>query len=239
MAMVIMTTWSFTGKIDMGPLRGEGPEVRLFMNDTTFKPGGTTNENPTLLAIVNDKNGINTTGNGIGHDIVATLDEKGNTYTLNNYYEAQRDSYQSGRISYPLSNLSEGQHTISLKVWDIYNNSTTATLDFKVVSADKFVIEDLMNYPNPFSGSTSFVFDHNQAGQVLNVYIWIYSLDGKLVRNLNAQVNSESYQSEPIVWDGTNEGGGKIGPGMYMYKVVVQNENGATSEQSSKMIYLQ
>lgn len=227
------------GYDETAPDDNNGPEVQLFMNDTTFQPGGTTNESPVLLAIVHDDNGINTTGNGIGHDVVATLDDSGNTYTLNNYYEAQRDSYKSGRITYPLSHLSEGPHTISLKVWDIYNNSTTATLNFTVVSSGNFVIENLINYPNPFSGNTSFVFDHNQAGQTLNVNIRVYSLDGKIVRNLNAQVSSESYQSEPIVWDATNEGGSKISPGMYMYKVVVQNENGSTSSESSKMIYLQ
>ncbi|HEY9113708.1 MAG TPA: type IX secretion system sortase PorU [Bacteroidales bacterium] len=221
------------------PTDNEGPEVILYMNDTTFQPGGTTNESPVLLAIVNDESGINTTGNGIGHDIIATLDEQGNSYTLNNYYEAQRDSYKSGRISYPLSKLSEGPHTISLKVWDIYNNSTTATLNFTVVTAENFVIENLVNYPNPFSNETSFVFDHNQAGQTMQVNIRIYSLDGKLVRNLNAQISSESYQSEPITWNATNEGGSKISPGMYMYKVVVQNESGASSVESSKMIYLQ
>jgi len=227
------------GYDETAPVDNNGPEVQLFMNDTTFQPGGTTNESPVLLAIVHDDNGINTTGNGIGHDVVATLDDEGSTYNLNNYYEAQRDSYKSGRIAYPLSHLSEGPHTISLKVWDIYNNSTTATLNFTVVSSGNFVVENLINYPNPFSGSTSFVFDHNQAGQTLNVNIRVYSLDGKLIRNLNAQVSSESYQSEPIVWDATNEGGSKISPGMYMYKVVVQNENGSTSSESSKLIYLQ
>lgn len=221
------------------PSDNEGPEVQLYMNDTTFMPGGTTDDNPVLLALVSDESGINTTGNGIGHDIIATIEDLSTSYELNNYYEAQRDSYQSGRISYPLNKLSEGEHTISLKVWDIYNNSTTATLKFTVVSASKFIVENLLNYPNPFSGSTTFVFDHNQAGQVLNVNIRVFSLDGRLVRNLNAQVSSESYQSEPIIWDATNEGGSKISPGIYMYQVLVQNETGATSQQTSKMIYVQ
>jgi hypothetical protein len=221
------------------PSDNEGPEVILFMNDTTFEPGGTTNQNPEFLAIVSDESGINTTGNGIGHDIVAAIEDMGTSYNLNNYYEAQRDSYKSGRIRYALSKLIEGEHTISLKVWDIYNNSTTASLTFTVVSADNLIVENLINYPNPFSGSTSFVFDHNQAGQVLQVKIRIYSLDGRLVRNLNAQVSSESYQSEPVVWDATTEGGSKISSGMYMFQVVVQNENGSSSQQSSKMIYLQ
>ena len=45
------------------------------MNDESFIMGGITDENPSLYAKVYDENGINTVGNGIGHDILAVLDE--------------------------------------------------------------------------------------------------------------------------------------------------------------------
>ncbi len=48
----------------------EGPEIRLFMNDTLFRNGGITDNNPRMLAIIEDKGGINTTGAGIGHDLI-------------------------------------------------------------------------------------------------------------------------------------------------------------------------
>lgn len=47
-----------------------GPQIKLYLNDTTFKNGGITSENPILLAQLFDTSGINATGNGIGHDIV-------------------------------------------------------------------------------------------------------------------------------------------------------------------------
>jgi flagellar hook assembly protein FlgD len=108
-----------------------------------------------------------------------------------------------------------------------------------VVSAENFVIENLINYPNPFIDQTSFVFDHNQAGQNMNITLQIYSLDGKLVRKLNAQINSEGYQSTPITWNGTNEGGSKISRGMYLYRLVAQTENGSSAEESAKLIFVQ
>ncbi len=44
------------------------------MNDSFFVSGGITDADPSLLVIARDNFGINTTGNGIGHDLTATLD---------------------------------------------------------------------------------------------------------------------------------------------------------------------
>ena len=50
-----------------------GPIINLYMNDENFVSGGITNEEPTLLALLEDENGINT-ASGIGHDIIAIID---------------------------------------------------------------------------------------------------------------------------------------------------------------------
>lgn len=217
----------------------EGPEIVLFMNDTTFLSGGTTDENPVMLARVADENGINTTGNGIGHDIMATLDsDDAQSHVLNQYYEADIDSYNSGKITYPFRNLGDGEHVLSLKVWDIYNNSSIAYLNFIVVSGQNLVVENLLNYPNPFVSNTNFVFDHNQAGKELDVKIQVFSTNGELVKTIETRVTSENYKSEPIPWDGSTDSGGKIGGGFYVYRMVVKNPEGSTGEEHSKLVYL-
>ncbi|MRR20677.1 type IX secretion system sortase PorU, partial [bacterium] len=53
----------------------EGPQIRLFMNDTLFNDGGVTDASPVLLALLRDRSGINATGTGIGHDIIAWIDD--------------------------------------------------------------------------------------------------------------------------------------------------------------------
>mgnify|MGYP001823052422 CR=1 FL=1 len=217
----------------------KGPEITLYMNDTTFVPGGKTDQNPDLLAFVFDESGINTTGNGIGHDIVATIDDDYNqSYNLNSYYEANMDSFQSGTINYPFTNLSDGSHVLSLRVWDIYNNSSTAYLNFLVISQNEMVIENLLNYPNPFINETSFVFDHNQSGQDLDVKIIIYSTNGKKVKTIETVINPEGYQSTPIKWDGRDDNGANIGKGFYIYRVIVKNESGVTGQDTSKLVFL-
>ena len=121
-------------------------QISLFMNDTLFVNGGITDPNPILLAHIFDVSGINTVGNGIGHDITAVLDgNTANPYVLNDFYEAQKDDFTKGVISFPLYNLSAGEHSITLKVWDVFNNSSEATINFVVAASDRMVIVGFFN----------------------------------------------------------------------------------------------
>lgn len=214
-----------------------GPEVKLYMNDTLFLSGGITDESPNMLAFVRDSSGINTVGSGIGHDIVAILD--GNTekpIILNDFYESDIDSYTSGTISYPFHNLTEGLHTLSIKVWDVFNNSGEAFLEFRVIKSEKFIMSELNNYPNPFSGSTSFVFSHNQAEGKLDINLRIYNLSGQVVKTIETSIIPAGYRSEPINWDGRGDSGFALSNGLYIYRMQVRNEAGQTAIKSGKLI---
>jgi len=217
----------------------QGPDITLYMNDTTFIPGDITDQNPDLLAFVFDESGINTTGNGIGHDIVAKIDDDPNmSFILNDYYEADVDSYQSGVVNYPFSNLEDGPHVLSLRVWDIYNNSSTAYLEFVVMSQNELIVENLLNYPNPFISETNFVFDHNQSGQDLDIKIQIFALDGRIVNTIETRITPEGYKSTPIKWTGLNNNGSKIAKGFYIYRAIVSKQDGTTGQDTSKLIFL-
>ena len=219
----------------------DGPKVRLFMNDTNFVFGGITDENPKLLAFVFDEHGINTVGNGIGHDIVATLDENStNPIVLNEFYESALDDYQRGKILYPFNKLSVGKHTLSLKVWDVYNNSSTARTEFIVADGVKMALDHLLNAPNPFTNTTSFIFEHNQSCEIMNVQIEIYNNMGQLVKVIDAVVNSTGYRVGPgqLTWNGTNNNGDKLSSGVYIYRVKAQNSDGDWIENTNKLVFM-
>ena len=211
----------------------------IIMNDTTFTFGGITDENPILLAFVKDSSGINTTGNGIGHDIVAVYD--GNTeksVVLNDYYESDLDSYQSGTIKYPFYNLLKGRHSLTLKVWDVYNNSAEAYTEFVVFSSGDVILENLQNYPNPFIDHTNFIFQHNQPGETLQAEIQIFNISGQLVKTINQEIFSDGYNAGPITWNGSSDYGDRIGRGLYVYKIRITNSLGKSFEKTSKLIVL-
>ncbi|MFH0866141.1 MAG: type IX secretion system sortase PorU, partial [Bacteroidota bacterium] len=216
-----------------------GPEIRLYLNDSDFVSGGMTSENPLLLSIVKDTNGINTVGNGIGHDIVAVLDgNTSNSIVLNDYYEADLNSYQKGTIRYPLEELSDGIHTLSLKVWDIYNNSSETSIDFFVSQSAELALYHVLNYPNPFTTHTEFYFEHNQPCCDLDVQIQIFTITGKLVKTIDQNVLTDGFRAEPIAWDGLDEYGDPIARGVYLYRLKIKNTDGSLAEKTEKLVIL-
>jgi len=203
-----------------------GPVVSLFMNDENFVSGGITNQSPTLLVKLEDANGINTSS-GIGHDIIAVLDgDEENPFVLNDFYETELDSFQRGSISFPFSNLEPGLHTLSVRAWDVYNNSSVSQIQFVVFNENEnLVIENVLNYPNPFVNYTEFWFNHNSSTP-LDVLVQVFTVSGKLVRTLRGQTASgttPSSLSRDIVWDGRDDFGDKIGKGVYVYKLTVES----------------
>lgn len=215
-----------------------GPSVRLFMNDTNFRMGGITDENPTLLALVSDLHGINTTGNGIGRDITAILDgDRSHQIVLNDYYQAKLDSYQDGEVRYPFFNLAEGHHNIKIKVWDVYNNSAEGYTEFVVAKSSKLAISHLMNYPNPFSERTKIYFEHNRQGQELFIEVDIYNTSGQRLETLTAHVAEGESNFDGLEWVPLSNGLSNVSQGIYFFRVKVRSGS-ETVEETEKMVFI-
>ncbi len=217
----------------------EPPRVSLYMNNDKFVSGGITDENPSLYAKVFDENGINTVGNGIGHNIEAVLDRNTTaSIILNDFYESDLDTYKSGKLTYPFEKLEEGPHTLSLKIWDVYNNSKKEEIEFVVALNVKLALDHVLNYPNPFTTRTEFSFEHNQICDYLDVQIQIFTISGKLVKTISQRTHSEGYRIDGISWNGRDDYGDNIGRGVYVYKVKVVNEKGDKTEKYEKLVIL-
>ncbi len=202
----------------------EGPNVEVFMNDSTFVFGGTTSPSPTLLVLLSDKNGINVAGTSIGHDLTGVLDNNTqNTLQLNDFYEAALDDHTKGTVRYPLKDLAEGVHQIKVKAWDVFNNSSEGRTEFLVAANAEIALERVLNYPNPFTTNTQFQFSHNLgSGQALDVQVRIFTVSGRLVKTIDASVLSDGNRVSGINWDGKDEYGGDLARGVYLYKISVR-----------------
>ena len=212
-----------------------GPEIQIFLNDESFVSGGITNESPNLIVKLSDNNGINTSS-GVGHDILATVDSDDiNAIILNNYYVADIDDYKNGTVNYQLDNLQPGQHTLKIKAWDVYNNSSISEIDFMVFNEnEKLVLDNVLNYPNPFIDFTEFWFNHNSSS-LLDVKIEIFTISGRLVKTIigNTNFSGDSNFSRDFIWDGRDDFGDKVAKGVYVYKLSVRSE--LTNKQTSKI----
>ena len=217
-----------------------GPELKLFMNDESFIDGGNTNTSPNLIAVLSDISGINTSITAIDHDIIGVLDGDAlNPIVLNDFYETALDDFAKGKVTYRLRNLEVGAHTLKIKAWDTYNNSSEITLNFVVVSDAVLNLENVLNYPNPFVNYTEFWFNHNKPNELLEVQIQIFTVAGKLVKTINQNVQTTGNLSRSIAWNGLDDFGNKIGKGVYVYKMRVNaTETNLVSEKYEKLVIL-
>ncbi|HEY6061975.1 MAG TPA: type IX secretion system sortase PorU [Chitinophagaceae bacterium] len=217
----------------------EGPQIRLFLNDEKFVNGGICNQNPVLIVKLSDSSGINTAGTGIGHDIVATLDNDNRKFfILNDFYQGDLNSYQQGVVRFQMPELPPGTHSIKLKAWDVLNNSNEAILEFIVTNDESPELKHVLNYPNPFTTKTQFWFEHNKPGQPLEVSIQIMTITGRVIKTIHQTITTEGNRSAEIEWDGKDEYGAKPGRGVYLYKLRITTTGQQKKEVIEKLVIL-
>jgi flagellar hook assembly protein FlgD len=92
---------------------------------------------------------------------------------------------------------------------------------FTVIS--KPMISNMLNYPNPFSTSTAFVFTITGSEVPQNMKVQILTVTGKIVREITKEELGHLHIGRNITdfkWDGTDQFGQKLGNGVYLYRFV-------------------
>lgn len=216
----------------------DAPLVRVFMNDSLFKTGGLTGTNSVLYSIISDKSGINVTGSFVGHDLVAILDENVEIpFVLNDYYETAPNTYKVGFVNFPMNGLTDGIHSIRVKAWDVYNNSGEGKTLFEVLNGQIVKVRNIYNYPNPFNNVTHFVFEHNHPNEKLKATINIFNTMGGLMRTIEQEFTPTGSNTAEITWDGTGNGGEKLAPGVYPYRIRIATEKNIEDLGYQKVIF--
>jgi hypothetical protein len=216
----------------------QGPEITLYMNNESFTNGSVLTPNPRLIAYISDESGINTVGTGIGHDIVATIDDDSyNSVVLNDYYQSDLDSYSSGKVIYPYTQLDEGEHTLTLKAWDLFNNSSEATINFVVRKDLGVSITSVIAYPNPFTDDVKVEFEHNLYDTSVDVILDVISADGHVIRTFPQEtLVTSGNKAGPVEWDGLNDSGQKARAGLYLLRIRVYDNYGGKDSETIKVI---
>ncbi len=214
----------------------QGPEIEVWLNDYSFVNGDVTGSHPVLLVNLSDESGINVSGVGIGHDITLVLDgNSASPINLNDYYEAQKNSFTKGTITYQLSNLEEGAHSLQLKAWDNLNNSSVATLDFEVHISGTLKMANTSVYPNPYElGSPlNIYFEHDAPNMLLDVTCRIYSLSGQLIEHYQTQIAAEGTAVKPIEWKPSI-----LQPGLYLLNCEIRTPENQLGKFSKKILVI-
>ena len=211
----------------------QGPSINIFLDSRSFRSGDLVSENPLLIVDLADSSGINSAGSSVGHRLEAWLDGGAKSSDLTDFYKGARDNYQAGSIEYPLSAIPAGQHSLRVRAWDVYNNSSTTEVQFSVATSTTLSLQNVYNIPNPARSSTSFTFQHNQLSP-LDVEIKIYTVSGRLIQTISSPGYPDRFVQIP--WDCRDRDGAKIANGTYLYKVLARTVDGRfTSEALGKM----
>ena len=212
----------------------EGPIIeQIYLNHLGFASKDKVNESPYFVATVSDENGINTVGSGIGHDMTLTVDNDPNqSYVLNSYFESELGSYKRGTARYKLTELAEGKHTLTYRVWDLLNNSTTVSFDFEVVMGLEPEIFSVISYPNPATVTdvVYFKITHDRPETILKATVDVFDLSGRLIWTFNQST------TETIPWNLTSNNGEKLSNGLYLYRISISTIEGRSVSKTNKII---
>ena len=212
------------------------PTVELFIDDTTFRNGGLTNETPTLYARLSDSVGINAAGCGLGHDITAIID--GNPYstvTLNDFYEPDIDDSRRGEVRYTLGKLENGPHTLTVKCWNIFNYSGSATINFVVANDRTAQVGQFTAAPNPAHDHTTLRIEHNLTDQIVSATATLYDIRGRLIRTLDLTPAAGGCVIA-YPWDFTASDGTALPKGVYIARCIITTTSGQTLSQNTKIV---
>lgn len=215
-----------------------GPSIYCYLNSPSFVNGGNVNSTPYFVAQITDANGINSTGNGIGHDLQLIIDgDMAKTYTLNDNFVYDFGTYTSGTTYYQLPELSVGKHTLKFRAWDILNNSSTVSLDFNVVRGLTPKLFNVGVTKNPASTSTTFIINHDRVGTTMDVDIDVFDASGRLLwtHHESGVSTGGAYTS---TWNLCTDSGQQLQTGVYLYRVRVACEGSSQASKANKLVVI-
>ena len=215
-----------------------GPSIYCYLNSPSFVNGGTVNATPYFVALVTDKDGINASGSGIGHDLQLTIDgDMQKTYNLNDHFTFDFGSFIKGSTYYNIPELSEGPHTLTFRAWDVLNNPSTAKLSFNVVKGLQPEIASVSCTNNPATTSTTFIVTHNFMGSQVDLVIDVFDMSGRLLWQ-HSESGVSSSNAYTVSWDLTVDGGARLQTGVYLYRVRLSSDGGSQATKAKKLVVI-
>lgn len=130
------------------------------------------------------------------------------------------------KIEYPATFVEDGIYELIVQATDKSNNSSGDIdyhISFEVIN--KSTITNIINYPNPFSTSTRFVFVLTGSEIPTDFRIQIMTISGKVVKEIDLNeigpINIGRNVTQ-YAWDGKDEFGDQLANGIYLYRVLTR-----------------
>lgn len=134
--------------------------------------------------------------------------------------------------------LEDGEYELIVSGKDASGNDA-GNFNYRTVFTviNKPMISEMLNYPNPFTTSTAFVFTLTGSRVPSNIRIQILTITGKIVREINKNELGNIHVGRNITeykWDGTDQYGQKLGNGVYLYRVITNLEGNSLDKYKAE-----
>ncbi|GAB6011104.1 type IX secretion system sortase PorU [Viscerimonas tarda] len=218
------------------------PVIRqLYLNKDDFQPGDKVGMSPVFYAEIYDDTGINLS-NAIGHNISLTIDGL-KSYNLSSGFVSKEpaagETGALGSVSFTIPDLTEGKHTLQFKAWDVFNNSTTETIEFESVAEQKPRLFKFKIQGNPAETATGFIFYSDLTDSNVDLKYEVYSSTGALQwshEEAGVIDYSEGYHYQ---YDLTASDASKLQPGVYICRMSVSVNGKVRASESEKLVVLE
>ena len=126
----------------------------------------------------------------------------------------------------------EGAHTLTFRAWDLYNNSSTASLNFQVVKGLDPRLYNITTYPNPVAsnGILNIIINHDRPDDIAESTIYLYDISGKIMHVHTQRGNA------PIQWNISEL---NTPAGIYIYQVNIKTVTSNYVSKAGKLIITQ
>ncbi|TFH65954.1 MAG: type IX secretion system sortase PorU [Candidatus Zixiibacteriota bacterium] len=216
-----------------------GPNLAVYFADDPAKgDGAQVSQNARVTMELFDSLGINLSGD-IGHAIEVVIDDSPEmTFALTDSFAYDAGSYQRGKATMTLPQLTPGEHRLRVKAWDSANNSSQKELAFRVSSTSGLEITQLLCYPNPVADKCQFAYILTE--EATDVSLKIFTVSGLEIMSIDDLPHSSGYHDD-VRWDVRDADGDLIANGVYIFQLSAQPANSTDSKRvasASKLVVM-
>ncbi len=158
---------------------------------------------------------------------IRTFDFNSDTLLFTGAGVAPNDN-NTATITFKPHLLQDGEYELMVAGKDRSEN-VAGNMEYRVAFQviNKPMISNMLNYPNPFTTSTAFVFTLTGSEVPQNIRIQILTITGKVVREITKDELGPLHIGNNITqfkWDGTDQYGAKLANGVYLYRVITNHQ---------------
>ncbi|MEA2077175.1 MAG: C25 family cysteine peptidase, partial [Candidatus Marinimicrobia bacterium] len=209
-----------------------GPDITVQRGQVELQNGAVIFDTSIVQIVFEDQSGINITGT-TGHVLEMTVDNGQQVIDLSELFTYEQNDFSRGVVELSISNyLDKGEHLIEISAFDNYNNYSNIELTVNVLKQGDEVIQNLVNFPNPFKNRTDITFSSAFSG---TANLRIYTISGKPVAERSDIGINSGFNAIPVFAE--DDYGHDLAAGVYFY--VLEITSGLeTIKQHNKMVIL-